>query len=362
MWGNPDLRMAAPPALAISFPGGLPEYLEPGEPTSFTVQIKSLGEGYVAGTGQLRYRYDGGTWHNAPLVHGTGELYTATLPAGHCDDTPQFYITADGDGGTTVTSPANAPTGYYTATVGTIAVAFADNFETDKGWTVQNDAYLTDGPWDRGVPVNCSRGDPPADYDGSGQCYLTDNSSANSCNSDVDGGTTWLISPTIDLSDGDADVHYALWYTNNYGADPNNDLFKVYVSNNNGGSWTQVAVFGPVTTSGWTEHSFTVGDFVTPTAQVKVRFEASDLNDGSVVEAGIDDFSVTRFSCEEANCPGDFNDDGFRNVADFTIFAGAFGTQAGDPDYNADVDMDGNGFINATDFTLFAAVYGTACP
>ncbi|HUU82842.1 MAG TPA: M14 family zinc carboxypeptidase [Phycisphaerae bacterium] len=332
---------------SISLPNGVPEVLTPYTPEVIDVQIDSFFESAVPGSATLHYRYDGGGYQTAPLTYVGGSLYRATLPGAACDDTPEYYFSVEGSKTGVTYEPANAPAERYTAPVGTLVNTFRDNFETDTGWTVVDSPELTDGSWTRGVPVGGGdRGDPPTDYDGSGRCYLTDNVDGDS---DVEDGITWLISPTIDLTDGNAIVRYAVWYTNNTNSNPAEDVFKIYVSNDNGSNWTPAETIGPVTSAGWTKHSFAVGNFVVPNDQVRVRFEASDLGGKSLVEAGVDAFGVDHVEC--ALVAGDADEDGDVDADDYAYLWDCLGgpdqpipgtctVPPGVFDFDADADVD----------------------
>jgi hypothetical protein len=277
----------------------LPEVVPPGEFTLLEVYIEEVTDSYVLGTGQIHYRYDDGAWLTGLLEPLGGDLYQATLPPAMCDDTPEFYFSAQSAASGPVYAPPEAPDVTYSMGVGEIITIFIDDFETDQGWTGET-LGATSGDWQRGVPVNDPDWDydPASDSDGSGQCWLTQNEMGNT---DVDDGAVRLTSATIDMSIGGITISYDyfLRLTSTAGGV---DLLLVEIDGNNGaGPWIEIARHDTDGGLSWRSHEITQEDLdtagVTLTSTMRIRFTTNDADPQSINESGLDAFSVFRIEC-----------------------------------------------------------------
>ncbi len=319
-------------SLTFSFPDGRPEFIEPSGGTTIRVLVTGTATSPVAGTGALHYS-TGGPFAQIPMTDVAPGEFDAVFPALGCGDAVTYYFSVEADSGDTIVNPFNAPANHYSGDAYTgVSYAFLDNFETNLGWTTSNSGGLTTGAWQRGVPLGGGdRGDPATDADDSGSCYVTGIADGDN---DIDGGTTTLSTPNLDATDPGARLIYWRWYNNTAGADPGNDLFIVEVSDNGGSSWVNletVGPSGPEVSGGWFLREFPIAGMsgVTGSTQFRVRFHASDLNAGSVVEAGVDGVEISSLYCDEATC-ADLDSDGEVGILDLLDMLGAWG-QVGHP-------------------------------
>ncbi len=327
--------------------GPLPTALTVGQATPVTVLINERDATVDPASVKLMVSVNGGAF-TAHAMSATGQgQYTGSIPPQACFARVRYYFTADTTDQRTFKNPLNAPAEAHSATAQTgAAVVFSDDFQTDKGWTVANTA-LTAGAWVRAVPAaNGGQGAAVGDADGSGMAFVT----GNGPDEDVDGGPTRLLSPAIDLSGApEAVIRYARWVLSIQGV---NDALVVEVSGNNGASWATVESVGP-SSGAWRYHGFRVADFVTPSAQTRLRFSIADPGDDSMTEAGVDAVTVTSLLCV---CYPDCNGDGTLNLADFGCFQTKFATQ--DP-Y---ADCNGDQVLNLADFGCFQTKFAVGCP
>ena len=307
-----------------------PDRVSP-EPRDFMVTVRALGESLV-GTPEMHYRFDRGDYLTVPMTLLGTQLYTASLPAPFCGETPEIYFTAQGSTSGLRSEPLGGASSPYAPVVAFPSDTFYANFEQNTGWTagVAGDT-ATSGSWEWVSPLGTSA-QPGTDTTPFGsRCYVTGQTPVGGFvgEADVDGGITTLVSPTFDLGGQDGEISYWRWFHNSLSnATPLDDSLVVEITNDGGNSWIELERVGPTSgqhQGGWFQSFFTVSDFVTPTANMQLRFIAQDIGNPHIVEAAVDDVRVRQLACPCSTLfymRADVNDDDAVNIIDATsLFA-----------------------------------------
>ncbi len=275
-----------------------------------------------------------------------GNNYRAIFPATTCTATVSYNFEVANTGGDRTVDVSRSA---FSAIA--LETPVDHNFEAASGWVggVAGDT-ATAGQWVRVDPVGTSA-QPENDNSATGTlCWITGQGNVGGADgaADVDGGTTTLLSPSFDMSQMDEPtIEFWYWYSNSLGGAPNADSMPVEISADGGSTWTMLEDIA-TNNAVWTKRSYRVRSFITPSANVRVRFVARDLATGSLVEAGVDDFKIVNVDCT-ASIPGDINGDGLVNAGDLAGLLGAWGSTSGPADIN------GDGIVDATDLAILVS-------
>ncbi len=279
------------PGLSFTYPGGLPEYLSPGEETSFTVEIiGSSGGTVVPGSGILYYRPEGSAADSAAMTDLGGGLYEATIPSFACEDgIIEYWLGAD-----EVTTgrhyDGSSASPYKAAMATDVTTAFEDGFETNLGWT------FSGGQWGRGTPTggggNYGGPDPSSAYSGSN--VLGYNLSGDYANGIPQYHAT---SPMIDCTNlQNVKLSFYRWL----GVEqPMYDSAYVRVSTN-GTSWINLWQNNETIYDGaWIKEEFDISNYADGN-QIYIRFTMGGT-DGAWTYCGwnIDELTVIGYECDQ---------------------------------------------------------------
>ncbi|MFH1845656.1 MAG: FlgD immunoglobulin-like domain containing protein [bacterium] len=260
--------------------------------------VVSLDKGVIdPASVYLHYRLDGGSFFDVLMTSAGGSLYTGLIPVQPYGSVVEYYISAEDDALNSGTSPTDAPTNLHYFEVDD---SFTDEMELQTAWIAGAlDDNAASGLWARLDPVGTEYSSltvqPEDDHSDPGTiCWITGNTpvGGGAGDNDVDSGKTTLYSPVFDLVGAESvTISYWKYYTNNRGNDPNNDTWYVDISNDGGANWTMVEnTMTP--TNAWVQMNLNLSTFFGTPGLVRLRFIADDSGSGSLVEAGVDDFSL----------------------------------------------------------------------
>lgn len=256
---------------------------------------------------RVHYTIDGGqTWTEALMTPaGPANEFVAEIPGQPCGTLVEYYIRGVTSTGVRGTEPERAPNlGVHRFMVGPATVAVDDNFEADQGWTTPAPGdNATAGLWERVDPVQKANGttiyQPENDHTlGAGNilCWVTDGTGGYYLNGDVDGGSTTILSPVINMSTASvAKLDFWAFYMDALVID---DTLRASVSNDGGTTWLDILKISGTGLNAWNNYIVYVDDGDLPfTSQMRFRFQITDFNNNSCLEGLIDDVYLTYVGC-----------------------------------------------------------------
>ncbi len=276
-------------------------------PIAIQVSITNLLNASSLNSVKVFYQVNNsGTWLSEDLTNGgSGTSYAGDIP-GQVEGSIIKYYVAMLSSPTTIarslpfsaekSSNPNLP---YFIKVGFTQTAQED-FDLNQGtWTtgLLSDNATT-GKWIIAKPIlsgTASDFVQPGFQNSVGgtKCAVTGNGTVGGGigDNDVDGGKTTLQSPVYDLSLMTNPVFsYFRFYTNDQGATPGTDFWKVQISND-GTTWVDIENTN-VADHSFRENVIRVSTYVAKSSTVSLRFIAEDANAGSLVEALVDDLTL----------------------------------------------------------------------
>ena len=174
-----------------------------------------------------------------------------------------------------------------------------DDFEIYRGWKANPDGTdtATRGQWQRGNPaptsINHKLYQVDKTFDGRAALVTGAASGSGTSANDVDGGTTTMRSPAVQLPSTPGKLsfrYYFAHYTNSTSA----DSFRAFVEDENGDRTKVFEELGSAAVNGaaWASRHIDLSAWAGQ--KIHIVFQATDGGNDSLVEAGVDDVRVER--------------------------------------------------------------------
>lgn len=269
-------------------------------PYPITAQVQYTGPFGSLASVTLFYSVNGLPYASQPMTPtGNPDEWGGEVPA-TSGAIVNYYIASTESNGGGAEEPQGAPDrDHHVFVAGPAFPLLLVDMEIDPGWTIGAAGdNATSGFWVHADPVG-TVAQPEDDHTPVGSlCFVTGNANPGDFPgvNDVDGGRTTLLSSIFDATGwADPIISYWRWFSNNTGDSPNEDPWRVAISNNGGTSW--VTVENTMASElGWRRVVFFIEDYLAPTNNMRMRFAATDTLGGSLVEAAVDDWALLAFT------------------------------------------------------------------